>query len=63
MFLPRLRSRQAGGLLLCATSRDNLPPALVLELLLRVARVVKARFPCAFARVPFLTPSRTTAAC
>ncbi len=39
LTLPRA---QAGGLLLCATSRDNLPPALVLELLQRISRVIKA---------------------
>ena len=38
-------SEQAGGLLLCATSRDNLSPSLVLELLQRVSRVIKARRP------------------
>jgi len=39
---PHAASSQAGGLLLCATSRDNLSPSLVLELLLRIGRVIKA---------------------
>lgn len=39
----RPRRAQAAGLLFVATSRDNLPPALVLELLQRVSRVIKAR--------------------
>ena len=34
---------QAGGLYFCATSRENLSPSLVLELLLRIARVIKVR--------------------
>lgn len=34
---------QAGGLLLCATSKDNLSSSYVLELLQRIGKVIKAR--------------------
>jgi hypothetical protein len=53
---------QAGGLLLCATSRDNLPPALVLELLGRVGRVIKARSQPRAALAPFAAHARAAAA-
>jgi len=51
----RARS-QAGGLILGATSRENLSPSLVFELLHRIAKVIKAR-----AAASLLAPPLTAA--
>lgn len=63
----RRSAPQAGGLLICATSRDNLSPSLVLELLQRVGHVIKVRLQLLSprARHSALTrlTARTTAAC
>ena len=54
--LTRARLAQAAGLLFVATSRDNLPPALVLELLQRISRVIKVR-----AALPAAAPTSAAA--